>query len=367
VKRARLWRLLALVPGVLLSPALAFAAVVWTMDIARGVWPPYTPEADLLGWDRQGRLLFAHQEKWAPTYDTRDFTCGGSGLYALRADDGAEALVTGEEWCGRAAASRFHPQLTLGASGLTLFSPGRTGGDCAELRVLDVAQKRWRQPLRDCSSLMEETAVTPDGRSLVASFRCYYATTAGSRTLETVPKGCAGDDRLRLRPLFSGPGRLIGIPGDGHPRWSPDGRSLLVQNEDHYAVIDTVTGIRRDIIRSGENAAWSPDGHSIAFTRFTSSSRSGRRATLHTIRVDGTSERTRFSRKERRPPPHRAPPLDGIPGDPLWTPDGRSIVFLRWTGRRYEIWCVNRDGSGLRHLTDAIRPRNPLRRLAPGW
>jgi len=38
--------------------------------------------------------------------------------------------------------------------------------------------------------------------------------------------------------------------------------------------------------------------------------------------------------------------------DPRWSPDGRRLVFYSDRSGRYEAWVINRDGSGLRQLTD---------------
>ncbi|HEX8392988.1 MAG TPA: hypothetical protein VF665_11570, partial [Longimicrobium sp.] len=113
MKRARLWRLLALVPGVFVALFLALFAAVWAKDMAQEIWPAFAPRADLLGWDARGRLLFAHQERWAHAYDSFSPSCGNSGLYALDAAGAPEPLVTGTQWCGLAPGTRVHPALTF--------------------------------------------------------------------------------------------------------------------------------------------------------------------------------------------------------------------------------------------------------------
>jgi hypothetical protein len=100
VKRARLWWLLALVPGVLVATPLAFLASVWAVDSAREIWPPYAPEIQLLGWDSRGRLVFTHQEYHAAGYDHGFHVCGNSGVYAVT-DSGPVPQVRGAPWCSR--------------------------------------------------------------------------------------------------------------------------------------------------------------------------------------------------------------------------------------------------------------------------
>lgn len=100
MKQARLWRLLALVPGFLLALGLAFFVGVWSVDAARELWPTYAPEVHLLGWDGQGRLVFSHEEYYARSYDSGSSPCGNSGLYAA-AEPNAVPLEHGPSWCAR--------------------------------------------------------------------------------------------------------------------------------------------------------------------------------------------------------------------------------------------------------------------------
>jgi len=40
-------------------------------------------------------------------------------------------------------------------------------------------------------------------------------------------------------------------------------------------------------------------------------------------------------------------------GWPRWSPDGKRIVFTSRRSGNYELWLINRDGSGLQQLTQA--------------
>ena len=66
----------------------------------------------------------------------------------------------------------------------------------------------------------------------------------------------------------------------------------------------------------------------------------GQQRHIFVMRTDGTEQR------------------DLTPGDyryawPRWSPDGQRIAFSSRRSRDYELWIVNRDGSGLRQLTQS--------------
>jgi len=48
--------------------------------------------------------------------------------------------------------------------------------------------------------------------------------------------------------------------------------------------------------------------------------------------------------------------------NPIWSPDGKKIAFISDRSGSYEIWTMNRDGSGLEQLTDTpdVRATEPI-------
>jgi Tol biopolymer transport system component len=59
---------------------------------------------------------------------------------------------------------------------------------------------------------------------------------------------------------------------------------------------------------------------------------------IYVVNADGTGK-TRLTRD----------PAEEF--DPAWSPDGTTIAFSRFTAGRYQIWVMNSDGSGARQLT----------------
>jgi TolB protein len=133
--------------------------------------------------------------------------------------------------------------------------------------------------------------------------------------------------------------------GDGpkfDPSWGPDGHEIayrdsrhgINQNDEIY-VIGSEGRNARNLTRSPENEwspSWSPDGRLVAYF-------SGE---LWAMRPDGSD-------------PHAITKVEGE--YPAWSPDGRKLAFMsaepnaRGIDPNYDVFVVNRDGSGLRQLT----------------
>jgi TolB protein len=90
--------------------------------------------------------------------------------------------------------------------------------------------------------------------------------------------------------------------------------------------------------------SWSPDGKKIAYVRWTGGGGHDD-ATAWVMNADGSGQR-RLTR----------PQVRGY--GPVWSPDGRHILFGKWEGNdTWNLVVMNPDGSGLKKLTDppAIR------------
>jgi Tol biopolymer transport system component len=121
---------------------------------------------------------------------------------------------------------------------------------------------------------------------------------------------------------------------------SPDGSKVAYVADDGawdlWVVNTDGTGHLR-LTQNGEgypsrhgSMSWSPDGSRIAFTST---------AGVEVINADGTGRNA----------------LTDAGGEPVWAPDGSTILFLVWdfdTGERH-IWRVSSDGSGQEQLTNS--------------
>lgn len=130
------------------------------------------------------------------------------------------------------------------------------------------------------------------------------------------------------------------------PSFSPDGTQVAylaatATTTPRVAVANLATGkstfVSRDQGRSFESPpVWSPDGKRLLF-----SSIRGRNAQLVSIAADG-SALTQLTRGDSRN------------NDPQWSPDGRQILFMavRAGSPRQGIYVMNADGSGEKTISD---------------
>jgi hypothetical protein len=89
--------------------------------------------------------------------------------------------------------------------------------------------------------------------------------------------------------------------------------------------------------RRCEEPSWSPAGDVIAYAQWAPSRRRIIRTSIYTRRPDGSGVR-RLT---------RSPDADS---DPVWSPDGKRIVFVREGKRRDSLLVMNADGTAQRRL-----------------
>jgi Tol biopolymer transport system component len=124
------------------------------------------------------------------------------------------------------------------------------------------------------------------------------------------------------------------------PRWSPNGRRIsLSSNFSDIWTIDPQGRAARRLTHPCRecdytSAAWSPDGRRLVFAR---------KGALFTIRSNGSSQRRLFGRWRR------------AFGKPDWSPNGKRIAFDQ-SGER--LHAIHADGTGIRELR-RVRGRYP--------
>jgi Tol biopolymer transport system component len=92
--------------------------------------------------------------------------------------------------------------------------------------------------------------------------------------------------------------------------------------------------------------AWSPDGKTIAFVRLNASLGDP----IYVVNSDGSGLR------------NLTPKPVGAYADPAWSPDGRKLAFVSDRDGNSEVYVMNANGKGQRNLT-----RNPAFDADPAW
>lgn len=132
---------------------------------------------------------------------------------------------------------------------------------------------------------------------------------------------------------------------DGFACWSPDGKRIAFNSyRDGYEGLYTmnadgsnptnITPVEDKKAGFGLNTgcAFSPDGKQIAFT----GSNSSDPAALSVMNIDGSSLTV----------------LAPSSGDPVWSPDGKQLVFATFRDDNPEIYVMNADGGHQTNLTN---------------
>lgn len=158
-----------------------------------------------------------------------------------------------------------------------------------------------------------------------------YTIDVATRALEQLTTN--DDDQLASDPVWSAKGGIV-FSEESSPEEPP---RLLLVNPDGSGKRKVPTRI------SGLfQPSWAPDGRKVAVARFGSG--------IHVLDV-----RTGSVRRLKR--------TSEIDDAPVWSPDGKTIVFQRRvTGTNWELYRIEPTGRGLRRLT-----RDPLQQINPAW
>lgn len=173
----------------------------------------------------------------------------------------------------------------------------------------------------------------------------------------------------QLTPEQSGPGQApnpnIITEYDGWLDWSPDGQSFVTSSGSNIVHVKADGTLIKQLTAQSidRDPVWSPDGTQIAFVRDDQSQVGDDGVSwpndVFVINADGSNLR-------------RITTTRGIDHSPVWSPDGKRIVFSsegtpQPNGEPQpfnpnDIFVINVDGSGLVNLTNS-----PEHEVAPDW
>src|SRR5215469_11677590 len=149
------------------------------------------------------------------------------------------------------------------------------------------------------------------------------------------------------------PIRLSSNPGDCCPAWSPDGREIAFSRyKDRLLSIITVPALGGTEHRlyqgpdsMGGGISWSPDGNLLAFCE--SRPEDPTRSWISLLSIADSSTR-QFS----------SPPAGSIDRNPMFSPDGKELTFIRSTvaGVSNDIFVMSMKGGPAKRLTFDNRP-----------
>ncbi|MAF10285.1 hypothetical protein CMK11_07530 [Candidatus Poribacteria bacterium] len=132
----------------------------------------------------------------------------------------------------------------------------------------------------------------------------------------------------------------------GHPRWSPNGRSIAFAWEPPDGTFDVyvmdpdgrnIRNLTGSEISYDAQPSWSPDGREIAYASQGFAGAHIRRADLD----GGSSAQVTFTE-----------PIDAaFDSAPSWSPDGSEIAFVTTRGSLSEIFAVDPGGGQARQIT----------------
>jgi Tol biopolymer transport system component len=174
---------------------------------------------------------------------------------------------------------------------------------------------------------------------------------------------------------------VSGDTDDSSPSFSPDGSKIVFVNtrfpiapgelEEFPSGLPGTNGLyvmdangenRRRVLNPGddpvEDPVFSPDGSRIAFIRDVGDTVDS--PELHVINLDGSNERVLTQKR----------PVAGTTesdANPAWSPDGSRIAFERSTLARTGIWTIGADGQVETQLTSQWANPGQARDSGPDW
>lgn len=173
-------------------------------------------------------------------------------------------------------------------------------------------------------------------------------------TLAAVAALSCGEDESGPQPSAERP---VAAPHQDEPRLAffrvitgnPPRNDIALSDARGSGLRVLVGDSSRAVVRPGGRVAWSPDAGRIAFTAYVDNR--GLSSDIYVIDADGSNLRRLTDSRDAR--------------HPVWSPDGRTIVFARagepaGCGLPSSLWSIDADGSDPRRLTDEKDDRSEL-------
>ena len=140
--------------------------------------------------------------------------------------------------------------------------------------------------------------------------------------------------------------------GNASPVWSPDSNGIAFLKDasgfSQVGVIDIRTGRVQPIThepRHHGNVAWSPDGKSLVFIRY---DETGMSRDVVVTAADGSGQLSVLTRGK------------AIRSSPRYSPDGEWIAYIEATGvRTPDLWAIPAQGGSPRHITNSMGRIDP--------
>lgn len=169
--------------------------------------------------------------------------------------------------------------------------------------------------LTDGSSASEDPTWSPDGRRIafVRGGQIYVMNADGS-----------GQRDLSTNRFY-----------DESPAWSPNGGGVAFHRDDDHAGgvgIMRSDGSHQRLLTRDDNdgdPSWSPNGKSIGFDE---------NGVIYSVAISGPLHRTKLTSRS-------GPWPGGAAWRPVWSPDGKKIVFEGWDVDHTQLYVMSADGS----------------------